>query len=158
MREIVKAIEAPFRQTWQLVNKYLDVCPDSVWESKNGGYPVWQQMLHAIWVLDFFICSEGEIQLLAPSDIDTLLFKKQGEGLVSKKEVQEYAQKIIARVDSWIAKLTDEDLSRKNDSLSGKIGKEMTIASTLVAMTAHTQYHLGSCDSALRDNGIEGVY
>lgn len=158
MREIVKATEAPFRHAWQLVNKYLEVCPDSVWATRNGGYPVWQQMLHAIWVLDFFVCGEGEAMLPCPCDPETMLFKKPAEGVVSRKDVLDYAQKVIVKVDAWIAKLADEDLAKKNEVVSAKLGKEMTMASTFIAMTAHTQYHIGSCDSALRDNGLEGVY
>lgn len=159
MRDIVKASEAPFRYAWQLVNEYLKVCPDSVWQAKNGGYPVWQQMLHAIWVLDyFFVCGEGDTPLPAPADLDTLLFKKQGSGVVGKAEVLEYANKVIVRVDAWIAALKDSDLPKKNDALSAKLGNDFTFAGTLIAMSAHTQYHIGSCDSALRDNGIQGVY
>ena len=159
MRDIVTASEAPFRYAWQLVNEYMKVCPDNVWAAKNGGYPVWQQMLHAIWVVDaLFVCDKFPTALPVPADMDTLLFKKVGEGVVSKAAVQEYAGKVIERVDSWLAALTDADLPKKNEALSAKLGKDFTMAGTLIAMAAHTQYHIGSCDSALRDNGLQGVY
>ncbi|MDR1659188.1 MAG: DinB family protein [Desulfovibrio sp.] len=157
-REIVQAAQGPFERSFSLLMEYMDVCPEDIWVEKNGGWPVWQQIAHIFWVLDFFVCGDGESMLPAPFDTDVARFKAQGDAVVGKDAIRKYAVAVKSRVDAWLARLTDAGLSGTNAALSKKIGRDLSHAATVVMLASHTGYHLGSCDAALRDHGLAGVF
>ena len=49
-------------------------------------------------------------------------------------------------------------LAKKDEALSAGMGAEATNAMAVSMLAGHIFYHLGSCDAALRDNGLEGVF
>lgn len=157
-REIVTAAQGPFLHAWGLLNAYVDACPDEIWAEKNGGWPVWQQIAHAVMVLDFFVLGEKDPLLPAPCDMDVLMLKTQGAPALGKAALREYAAAVKTRVDAWIAGLEDADLAGTNTALSAKLGRETSYAATLVMLASHTDYHIGSCDAALRDHDLPGVF
>ena len=63
----------------------MDTCPENIWEETNGGWPVWQQVAHAVAVLNFLILEKEDDQFLpAPCDINTLMLKEQGKSPVTR--------------------------------------------------------------------------
>ncbi|MDR2573867.1 MAG: DinB family protein [Desulfovibrio sp.] len=157
-REITHAAQGPFEHAYGLLMEYVDVCPDNVWAEKNGGWPVWQQVGHAIMVMDFFVRGEDEALLPAPCDMDTLMLKTQGAPVAHKKVMRDYAAAVKSRVDAWLAGMSDERLVGNNAALSKKIGRDLSYMATVIMLASHTNYHLGACDAALRDHGLKGVF
>lgn len=157
-REIVQAAQGPFERAYSLLMEYTDVCPEEIWAEKNGGWPVWQQIAHAVWVLDLFVCGDGETMLPAPFEADVARFNAQGGAVVGRAAMKKYAAEVKSRVDAWFARLTDADLSGTNAALSKKIGRDLSYMATVIMLASHSSYHLGSCDAALRDHGLAGVF
>ncbi|GHU95789.1 hypothetical protein AGMMS49974_08060 [Deltaproteobacteria bacterium] len=56
-RETVLASQGHFDRAYSLLAEYIDICPERIygWAEKNGGWPVWQQIVHTVMVMDFFI-------------------------------------------------------------------------------------------------------
>lgn len=156
-RETVIALQGPFEHSWGLLNAYMDVCPDHVWSERNGGWPIWQQMAHALAVVDFFIKGKADF-LPMPCDLDTLMLKTQGCDVVDKPAMRAYALTVKARADSWWAGLADADLPVTDAVISGILGRPVSAAAVAVMLSSHSQYHLGSCDAALRDHNLPGVF
>lgn len=158
-RNIVAALEEPYQRSWGLLSRFMDVCPDDIWMETNGGWPVWQQAAHAIAVLNFFILEkDDETFLPAPAEIGVLMLREQGKTVVSREAMQTYGNSVKAAVDARLAALADADLARVQERVSKKIGRELTYAAIMVMLASHTAYHLGSCDAALRDHGLPGVF
>ena len=78
--------------------------------------------------------------------------------MVSKEAMKAYGAAVKAAVDARVARLTDADLTRIQERVSKKIGRELTYGAIMVMLASHTTYHLGSCDAALRDHGLPGVF
>lgn len=158
-RDIVAALEEPYQRAWALLAQYMDTCPENIWAETNGGWPVWQQVAHAIAVLNFFILEkDDEAFLPAPAGIGVLMLKEQGKGVVSKEAMQAYGKSVKAAVDARLAALSNADLTRVQERVSKKIGRDLTYAAMIAMLASHTTYHLGSCDAALRDHGLPGVF
>ncbi len=109
-------------------------------------------------VLDFLVLGGDEQLLPVPCDMDTLMLRAQDAPALGKAALTDYAATVKARVDNWIAGLEDADLARTNAVLSAKLGRETSYAATLVMLASHTDYHIGSCDAALRNHGLPGVF
>ena len=90
--------------------------------------------------------------------MDALMLRTQDVPALGKTALRDYAATVKARVDNWIAGLEDADLARTNVVLSAKLGRETSYAATLVMLASHTDYHIGSCDAALRNHGLPGVF
>ena len=157
-REIVTALEGPYQRAWDLLAQFMDVCPDAIWAETNGGWPVWQQVAHAVAVLNFFILEGEDAFLPAPAELGVLMLKEQGQQLITKDAMKAYGAKVKAAVDARIALLADADLTRLQERVSKKIGRDLSYAALLVMLASHTNYHVGSCDAALRDHGLPGVF
>ncbi len=158
-RAIVAELESPYQRAWGLMCQFMDVCPDEIWAETNGGWPVWQQVAHTVAVLNFFILENDDDTFVpAPAEFGVLMLKEQGQQVVSKEAMKAYGAAVKAAVDARVAKLTDADLTRVQERVSKKIGRELTYGAVMVMLASHTTYHLGSCDAALRDHGLPGVF
>lgn len=158
-RVIVAELEGPYGRAWALLAQFMDVCPDEIWAETNGGWPVWQQVAHAVAVLNFFILEkDDETFMPAPADLGVLMLKEQGQKVVSKEAMKAYGAEVKAAVDARLAKLTDADLTGIQPRVSKKIGRDLSYGAVMVMLASHTMYHLGSCDAALRDHGLPGVF
>ena len=158
-RAIVAELENPYQRAWGLLCQFMDVCPDEIWAETNGGWPVWQQVAHTVAVLNFFILENDDDTFVpAPAELGVLMLKEQGQQVVSKEAMKAYGATVKAAVDARVARLTDADLTRVQERVSKKIGRELTYGAVMVMLASHTTYHLGSCDAALRDHGLPGVF
>ncbi len=158
-RAIVAELEKPYQRTWGLLCQFMDVCPDEIWAETNGGWPVWQQVAHTVAVLNFFILENDDDTIVpAPTEFGVLMLKEQGQQVVSKEALKAYGATVKAAVDARVARLTDADLTRIQERVSKKIGRELSYGAVMVMLASHTMYHLGSCDAALRDHGLPGVF
>ena len=155
---ITQILEGNIMHAFGLVNEFIKVCPENIWEKKFGRWPVWQQLFHPFASIDFFLRSdtaEPEPALFEPgvAELKDISMKAPAKALV-----KEYVEKAQARVLQYTAGLDDAALAEKHEGLSARFGRDMTHAATLTLLASHTMYHFGSCDAALRDGGLPGVF
>ena len=158
-RAIVAELEGPYQRAFALLAQFIDVCPENVWAETNGGWPVWQQVAHAVAVLNFFVLEKDDDAFVpAPAELGVLMLREQGQQLVSKEAMKAYGAAVKAAVDARVARLADADLTSIQERVSKKIGRELSYGAVMVMLASHTMYHLGSCDAALRDHGLPSVF
>lgn len=160
-RSIVVPLQGSFEHSFSLLLKFIEVCPEDVWQKKFGGWPVWQHVYHALATMDFFVIGleEEHIKgLFAPEAGNVGNFEHTPDKAPSKAAMQEFAALVKTKTDAYINGLLDTDLSGKNEGFSTRINMDMTHASTLSILSGHILYHLGSCDAALRERGLKGVF
>lgn len=157
-RAIVENQRGSFDFAFSLMRQFMDVCPEDLWARKFGGWPVWQQVYHALNAVDFFISAPGAepVKGLVPPDVSAL--KAQGKKPVSKTTMKEFADQVKAAADGYMAALTDEDMTAVAEGATSRMGRETRHATVMAMMVGHLLYHLGSCDAALRENGMKGVF
>lgn len=155
---IVQSQRGSFDFSFSLLMQFIDVCPDEIWNKKFGGWPVWQQIYHTLGAFQFFLSSPGTeaIAGLVAQDVGTLAV--QGDSPVSKEAMKDFAAQVKAAADAFLSTLTDADLTAKAEAVSARMQRETPYATVMVMMSAHILYHLGSCDAALREHGLKGVF
>lgn len=157
---IVSALKAPIDQSFGMLSQYIEVCPENIWVETSGGWPVWQQVYHAINAVPFFTAAPDA----APA---APLIEEKYCGLqgcapptiaITREDMKAALAQALQDIEALVAGLDDADLTSRNEGVYQRIGMEMTMAGTLALLASHTLYHLGSCDAALRNHGIPGVF
>jgi len=157
-RAIVENQRGSFDFAFSLLQQYMEVCPDEIWNKKFGGWPVWQQVYHALNAVDFFIAAPGAepVKGLVPAEVGSL--KVQGEKPVSRDEMKEFAKLVKSAADGYMNALNDADMTKISEGATARMGRETRHATVMALMIGHILYHLGSCDAALREQGLKGVF
>lgn len=159
MSQAIVAIQrGSFDFAFSLMGQFIDVCPDEIWTKKFGGWPVWQQVYHALNAVDFFIAEPGAepAKRLAAPEVGSLL--AQGETPVSRDAMKQFAAQVKSAADGYMSALTDADMACVADGATKRMGRETLHATVMALMIGHILYHLGSCDAALREHGLTGVF
>lgn len=157
-QDLVKSLSGLPAYSFNLVEKFIDACPDDLWAEKKGGWPIWQQVAHAICSVDFFIEVPGELIPPPVASAEAVSLKSVSTETVSKADMKAALKSAKNRVDKFMSALNDEDLPKRNEPLFAKSQMDLTLAYTISLIGAHSLYHLGSCDAALRDRGLPGVF
>lgn len=155
---IVMAAQGPFQHAFGLLNTFIDTCPEEIWNEKNGGWPVWQQVAHSLSAVGFFVNGKDEAPIAMPCPPEVGMLAAQGTTPVKRADMKAYAEKCKARADAYIAGLSDADLAQDNPGATQRLGRSVPHVSTIAMLASHTLYHLGSCDAALRDHNLPGVF
>ena len=160
---IVAGQKVAFEHAYRLMIQFIEVCPEHIWVESFGGWPVWQQIYHALGSLQPMTMGEGDTPEpgLYPPAVGT--FEVIPDHAPAKKDVLDYAARMKAKADAYISGLRDADLPAPNQGLSSRmkarnIDHVFSHAQTLSLLAGHLLYHLGSCDAALRQHGLKGVF
>ena len=157
-RAIVDNQRGSFDFAFSLMQQFMDVCPDEIWNKKFGGWPVWQQVYHALNAVDFFISEPGAEPVKALTTPDVASLKAQGDTPVSRADMKTFAALVKSAADGYMSALTDAAMLTKAEGASKRMGRETLHATVMALMIGHILYHLGSCDAALREHGLKGVF
>ena len=156
--QTVKALSTSFGISCSLLKQFIKVCPKNIWEENFGGWPIWHQVYHALNAVDFFTMGAGLPASTPPlAEEAASLEAWAGDGL-SQEKMLGYAAEMEEKGKAFLNSLNDAQLAQKNEALSKELGDETTYAAVIAMMSGHTLYHLGSCDAALRQHGLKGVF
>ena len=155
---VLSGLKGTIDMSFKLLGDFMEVCPEDIWAETSGGWPVWQQVYHIVTAVDFFLDAPDapEAQYLAPGEITSLRVK--AENTMDKDEIRAAFTRAVEKVNACVAGLTDAALAEPNKGVFARARMEMNMAGTLSMLAAHTLYHLGGCDAALRNHGIPGVF
>lgn len=154
---IVMTCQVPFQNAFALLNKYIDICPENIWAEKHGGWPVWQQVYHSLGSFEFFTGPVGTPSQ-SPFGPEEGQLRVVSDKTWTQVEAKKMAAEVKDRVDHYIAGLDDAALTARVPHLSKILGYDVTHGMVIGMLASHTLYHVGSCDAALRDHGLEGAF
>ncbi len=157
-RAIVDNQRGSFDFAFSLMMQFMDVCPDELWGKKFGGWPIWQQVYHALNAVAFFIAEPGAepVHALAAPEVGSL--NAQGDKPITKAAMKSFADQVKAAADGYMDALTDADMLTQAEGATLRMKRETLHATVMALMIGHMLYHLGSCDALLRENGLKGVF
>lgn len=140
-----------------LSEKFLSICPENIWKKQFGGWPVAQQFYHGVQVVGVFgsmVCGES----FADPCPEAGQLAQKGGPQASLAQARELLDNAKALADKMATSLQDADLLAKNEGASQMMGRDTTNGAVVQLMASHLLYHLGSCDAALREEGLEGAF
>ena len=158
MRKAVSGMQGYYERGMGFLFRLAEVCPQDLWAGKGGGFRFWQQLYHAFWCVDYFLLPPDGSPPEKPFGRGVALFTEEPGRIPSREEILTFGNLMKARADEWIAGLDDMALGEVHAGFTSRKGSEITNAAVFTSLAGHIMYHVGCCDSVLRDNGIKGVY
>jgi hypothetical protein len=146
----VQGLKAIFERVFSGMEQFIEICPDEIWKRTFGGWPIWQHVYH---VLVF----TGESPESAPMPAEVAHFSQTPDVPWSKAEAKIFAIQKKAKAEAYFAQLNDAALVQTNERLSKSFAQNLPQSAAISLMTGHLFYHLGVCDSALREQGLKGI-
>lgn len=156
-QDIVRTLRGNVEFAFSLVGRFTEVCPDEIWNGKFGGWATARQLYHTLTAAEFFTRAPGAAPLPNPCADAGDLSAAEGR-IPGKTETEKFFAEVKTVVDAYMDGLDDAALTRRNEGVSAAIGRDTTHGNVMVLLAAHTLYHLGACDAALREKGLKGVF
>lgn len=157
---IVNALKEPVNMSFGMVRQYIDICPENIWVETSGGWPVWQQVYHIISAVNFFTAEANAVPsaALVEEKYCALQAAAPPAVVITREDMQAALAQALQDIEALTGALDDTQLTARNEGFYQRAGMEITMAATLAGLASHALYHLGSCDAALRNHGLPGVY
>jgi hypothetical protein len=150
---LIKIAKMQFWLSFSMLEKMIEQCPDDLWREKKGGFVFWQQLLHAFSGINYWM-RENNDEFIEPF-IGKKVYPElddEPKDQLTKKDLVEYKDLVKQIVDEFFSNKDDEWLV-ENSIIYDKI-KNLDI---VFMQIRHIQYHVGHCNSILRENNREAV-
>lgn len=156
---MLKVIKRQFESSYQMLLKIVEICPEDVWLKVNGAFPFWQQIYHASYWLDFWLRDAYD-----GSEFRSMIFDESisfelnrevtnYETHLTKAQLKEYIMKIHVKTERIFEKLNDVLLA--TPIIKDK--HDYTYANVIMGQIRHIMYHVGHCNSILRNGNLPAV-
>lgn len=156
-KEFVAVLRFGSTNAMALIDKFWNICPENIWHKRAGGWPVGQQFYHLLSSSIFFLDSVKPEPVANPDPKGGHL-KDDRDYCPSKADARKLYDSFAVALNNVLEALNDADLLKKNEGVSKMFGRDINNAQVLNLMVSHMLYHLGSCDAALRNEGLVGAF
>jgi hypothetical protein len=152
-RRAVESFRGQFASTLKMLKTFVEVCPREVWESCYFGfsYPVWYQVFHASFFIDFWIRdaydgSEYRCMVFDERIPPEYEHEVDPSLMVSREDILVFLDKLKIKTDRFFDNLHDGMLGEpivKGD-------ENFTYADVVVGQIRHVMYNIGYLNGILR--------
>jgi hypothetical protein len=157
-RRITEAARQEYLSSFNMLCAFVDVCPESVWESRYFGfaYPVWVQVFHTAYFVDYWFRDDYRGKPTLSMAFDNRIppeFEHEPDPalMITKAEMQAYLALISAKVIRFFNRLND-----------AKLGMEIaenttnhTYMEVVCCQKRHVMYNVGYLNAVLRSLHLE---
>ena len=153
MNRIAVTCKTHFFLSFSMLEKLIEQCPEDIWDIKAGGFVFWQQILHTLTGANFWMRQPGsdfkepfaERAVYPELDQEPAGRVSREEMILYKDTVKSLCEKLFeGRDDAWLT-----EPSGIYDRISN--------LDVILGQIRHIQYHVGHCNSILRDRGRKAV-
>jgi hypothetical protein len=150
---MLKIAKIHFDLSFKMLEQMINQCPEDLWNKKKSGFVFWQQLLHAFTGINFWL-RENNARFIEPFSGKKVYpeLDNDPEVNLSKEELSEYKDGIKQLCETFFQDKDDNWLNG-NSIIYDKI-KNLDI---IFMQIRHIQYHVGHCNSILRENNREAV-
>lgn len=153
MNNIIKTCRTQFFVSFSMLEKLIEQCPEDIWDIKAGGFVFWQQILHALTGSNFWMRQSGSA--FSEPFADRKVYPELDNdpiGKVTRVEMVAYKDSVKALCENFFKDKDDKWLTEPSE-IYGKISN----LDVIFMQVRHIQYHVGHCDSILRERGLKAV-
>ena len=103
--QTVTALSASFGISFSLLKQFIKICPKNIWEENFGGWPIWQQVYHALDAVNFFVLGSGLPASNPPLPQEVGSLDIPGENILGQEEMLHYANEMEEKGKAFLSSL-----------------------------------------------------
>lgn len=142
-----------FKPSFRMIENIINSCPKSLWAQRNIDPPIWQQVYHALYGVDYWF-SESKNAFAAPKfndDVNSVL-GEDSKGFIAQDEMLEYLNFVANKVDKFIGSLEEGNVTTPS-----ALYVKWTNLDVIMEQVRHLQHHLGYLNRVLLKCKIKPV-
>ncbi|MBH1942105.1 DinB family protein [Mobilitalea sibirica] len=154
-RLAITALHNQFESSYQMLDNLIQVIPEDKWYSKYHDIPMWKQVFHILYFIEFWIrpeyndrefrCMKFDERISPELDVHT-----EGDISISKEQMLEYLNNIHLKTLQVFEELQDKDLGEP--IINGV--DNYTYLDVITGQIRHIMYNIGYCNACLREHGL----
>ncbi len=125
--------------SFAMLAKIIDTCPKSIWAQRNIDPPMWQQVFHVLYGMDYWF-SKSKKDFSPPKfepEVNPVLGETSPDFL-EQHDTLEYLNHVQIKAIEFIENLTADDLIAPSS-----IYKKWTNLDVILEQIRHLQHHIG---------------
>jgi len=156
---MIQHLKDEFEKFWDILEKQIEVCPETLWGAKAGNYFYWQQIWHVMVSSELATIEDPKVRTPSVDKYswDVVMLSKTLDHVPPKAEMLEESRRIKKMALDYFNGLSVASLLLPHPRMSNRFGKPKTKLHAALALIRHVNYHIGSCDTALREHAHPGV-
>lgn len=142
-----------YKPSFKMIEKIIESCPKSIWAQRNIDPPIWQQIYHVLYGLDYWFSASKDV-FKAPEfkdDVNSVL-GEESKGFIEQEDMREYLFYVADKVDVFIRNMDESSVISPS-----KIYKKWTNLDVIMEQVRHLQHHLGYLNRVLLKCKIKPV-
>ncbi len=127
------------RPSFKMVEKIIESCQKSIWAQRNIDPPIWQQIYHVLYGIDYWF-SDSKESFVSPEfneEVNSVL-GEESKGFINQADMIGYLRHVEQKVDYFISNLTSSALTAPS-----KRYDKWTNLDVILEQIRHLQHHLG---------------
>ena len=128
-----------FKPSFKMIENIIKSCSKSIWAQRNIEPPIWQQVYHVLYGIDYWF-SETKEAFVPPdfkSDVNSVL-GEESQGFIEQEDMLGYLQYVEKKADNFIRSLDEKKVTSPS-----KLYTTSTSLDVVLDQIRHFQHHLG---------------
>lgn len=153
--DITDVLKNQFDSGFLMLEKCVDVIPDTYWTQEFNGVKLWKRVFHIAYFIDYWLRTDymslDFLSMTFSVKISPEINKPCADFLtISRAAMKEYLYKIKQKLSMFFAELDDFKITQ----LIAPTAKNHTYADVIIGQIRHIMYNLGYINNVLRSNSL----
>lgn len=154
-RLVTEAMRNQFDSTYKMITNLVNVCPTEVWLEKFNQVPVWHQVYHFVFFIDFWLRDRYDA-----SEFRSMIFDEKirpeisavidEDIYISQSDIIKYLEAVHVKTTRIFDRLNDELIGTQ--IMDGS--SQYTYADVIIGQIRHIMYNIGYLNGFLRQKDL----
>lgn len=159
MKQITENLRETFYDSYNMLHRLLEACPDELWKNNEKHMPFWNQIVHSLMGCDYWLRLDYSIKhrylLELPDSLRELSDDEWHDikhAYLSKTQAKDYFKAMDQKMGKFFDMLDDKilcDFAWSNN--------KFTYYGVISEQIRHIMCHVGMCNLMLMDNGFDEI-
>lgn len=134
-----------FKPAFKMISKIVETCPKAIWAQRNIDPPIWQQVYHVLYGIDYWF-SETKESFVPPAfkkEVNSVL-GEESSGFIEQEDMVGYLKFVEEKAERFIIRISVNKVTSPS-----RIYAKWTNLDVIMEQIRHLQHHLGYLNRVL---------
>ena len=150
---IISLCKKQFFMSFDMLALLPDSCTEAVWYEKKNGKAFWHIVFHMLAGTHYWLrLSPTELPKAFPGKVLYPDFEQEQIDTLSKADILGYMEVVRTSCDTYFQQIREDMLTE-----TSPFSESVTHLDIILVLMRHIQYHVGECNTILKENNIKPV-